>query len=79
MFQHSDSSHPRVCLRQLTAHVRLKVHTRLQSSAARDWAADEGGRQIGTVTSTATGLDGQPVAMGYLRCRAKGAQVPPAL
>lgn len=59
-------------------YVRLEVHPAVVNGEGL-WAADKGGRQIGTVTSTATGLDGQPVALGYLRCRAKGAQVPPAL
>lgn len=35
----------------------------------------DGSSKIGVVTSTAQQYDGRPFALGYVRCRSKGAQV----
>ena len=39
-------------------------------------ALADGSTKIGTVTSVAEHWDGRPFALGYIRCRSKGAQVP---
>lgn len=38
-------------------------------------AAEEGGARVGVVTSATVAPDGRPFALGYLRCRSRGAQV----
>ncbi|KAK9827660.1 hypothetical protein WJX81_004517 [Elliptochloris bilobata] len=45
------------------------------ASLGADISAGEGGARMGTITSAAGGLDGRPFALGYLRCRSRGAQV----
>ncbi len=39
-------------------------------------ALADGSTKIGIVTSIAQQWDGRPFALGYIRCRSKGAQVP---
>ncbi|BDA41615.1 probable aminomethyltransferase [Coccomyxa sp. Obi] len=44
-------------------------------ASVRDEVSD-GSTKIGTLTSVAEHWDGRPFALGYIRCRSKGAQVP---